>query len=482
MQKVKVIVTLVLTLSVLLMSVSTAAAGGPTGSWASGIACQNLDSANAATVTLSFYREGSATEAANYLSSIPAGSSKNWLTTSSVNMPGFPTNFIGSGVVSSSTQLACNVNTQSTGVGTKTSPYRMGTNAGVGSAAAAPVMYIPQVVKAAGGWNSYVAVQNTSVDNVTVAVHYYLSTGAEVGAAAETAVIPGQSTKLFYQSDNAGLPTGFNGGAKVQATSPADTGLAVVVALYKDGTSYSKSQFYSYNGAPAGANKVFVPRFVRKLVGNNSGLAVQNVSTTASTLTAVFNFDGVSYTVHSGSIAPGASWLLYAPSIPELSTVEGKQGSVVITADDAATTIIASVNEDNNDPTAGTRYGQGATYNAILDGEQSNTVFFAQFTKYAASVFSSGFQVSNTTDTDGTCNITYTAQTAINETNVPLPANGSIVRFANSGTQTAMKNMVSGYNAAVKVVCTVPVTGIVNMAAYGGKYGDSFTQTTGLNQ
>lgn len=484
MKQLKLLVSFVITLSIVLMSVSSVSAGGPTGSWASGISCQNLNPDVDATVTLSFYREGSDTEAINYLSSIPKGGSKNWLTTSGVNMPGFPTNFIGSGVVSSSTELACNVNTQSTGVGTKTSPYRIGTNAGFGSAQTAPVMFIPQVLKAAGGYQSYIAVQNTSTSDVTVKVHYYQSTGAEIVAAQETAVVKGQSTKLFYQSDNANIPAGFNGGAKVEATNPTDTNLAVTVALYKDGTSYSKSQFLSYNGAATGANKVFVPRFVRNLIGYQSGLTIQNVGVSETNVTVVFTFGTNSYTVNTTSpLQPGASWLLYAPSVAELSAagVSG-EGSAVVTAADGTASLIATVNEDNNVSTSGTRYGQGTTYNAIPDGQQSNIVFFAQFTKKVGNIFSSGFQISNTTDTAGTCDITYTGQTAINETDVPIAANGSIGRFANSGVQAAMLSMTSGYNAAVKVECTVPVTGIVNLAGYNGTYGDSFTQTGGLNQ
>ena len=94
----------------------SAKASGPTGSWSSGIACQNLDPANAAdSVTLDFYN-ADGTKAITYgpdsTTAIAAGGSRNWLTTSSSNMPGFPSSFIGSGVISSNRQLACNVNTQ----------------------------------------------------------------------------------------------------------------------------------------------------------------------------------------------------------------------------------------------------------------------------------------------------------------------------------------------------------------------------------
>lgn len=488
MQKAKVIFMLMAALALVATSFTSANAQGPTGGWSSGIACQNLDSGQDATVTLTFYREGSSALAIEFPGTIAAGGSRNWLTTSGVSMPGFPTNFTGAGVISSSTELACNINTQSTGAGSTGSPYRMGTASGFNEAQASPVMYMPQVIKGAAGFNSYFAVQNIANTEVTVNVQYFLSNGTEVTAAAESSTIPAQSSKVFYQAANANLPAGFNGGAKVSAAD-GSTKLAVVVALYKDGTQYSTSQFQSYNGAAEGANKVYVPRFVRKLLGNNSGIAVQNVGNVATAMTAVFNFQGTEYVVPSPSaIAPGASWLLYAPSIGQLAPVDAlteslRQGSAVITTSVAEAKIIATVNEDNNVPTAGTRFGQGSTYNAINAGLESNTVFIAQFTKKAVGeTFSSGFQVSNTTGTAGTCDIVYTAQPAINETGVPLPANGSIVRWALTGTNPAMVAMNTNYNAAVKVTCTVPVTGIVNMSAYGDKYGDSFTQTAGLNQ
>ena len=480
MQKTRFIITLLIAFALVMSSVTTAKASGPTGSWISGIACQNLDSANQAIVTLTFYREGSSTEAIHYDSFIDIGASKNWLTTSTTAMPGFPTNFIGSGVISSSTALACNVNTQSTGVGTTTSPYRLGTNAGFNDVQVAPTMYVPQVLKAIAGWNSYMAVQNTANAAVTVNVAYFNADGSTVAAAGESTVIPAQSTKVFYQEDNAGLPVGFNGGAKVSAVD-GTSGLAVGVALYQSGTDYTKAQFLSYNGFGGGADKVFGPRVVKNVAGNNTGIAVQNVGTAPVAVTMTFSFPGLATPiVMTQTVNVNASWVskVTLPVFAPVALLTDRQGSVVIEAPGGS--IVANINEDNQDPASGARMGQGSTYNAVLSGQESTTVFFSQFVKGAAG-FYSGFQVSNTTGTAGTCDIEYTAQPAINENDVALAANGTILRYSGSRLQTSMLNMVLGYNAAVKVTCTVPVTGIVNMSV-PNKYGDSFTQTTGLNQ
>jgi hypothetical protein len=142
--------------------------------------------------------------------------------------------------------------------------------------------------------------------------------------------------------------------------------------------------------------------------------------------------------------------------------------------------VVAIVNEDNRGG-AGIpveRAGQGSTYNAIADGTQTTTVSFAQIARKAGGIFSGGFQISNTTNIAGTCDITYAGAAAANET-VTLPASGSISRY---GPNVA--NLPDGFNAGVSATCTQPVVGISNMAVEPGtgKYGDTFLQGNGLNR
>ena len=481
MKSFRLLLIAILFVTILALPGKVAQAGGPTGTWASGIACQNLDNVNLANVSLVFYPQLNGTSAITYNTTIAAGASKNWLTTSGVSMPGFPSSFVGSALVTSDRAIACNVNSQSTGTGTTGDPYRIGTSAGLGSGQTASTIYIPQTIKEFSGFNSYISVQNTSATSVNVTVSYFNSAGSEIVAAQEQAAIPGYAAKVFYQNDNANLPAGFNGGAKV-VSSNVGVQLATTVAIFRDAANYTRTQFLSYNGFASGSAKVFVPRFVRNLIGYNSGMAIQNVGATPTVVTVVFNFQGTQYTYTSPSIAPNTSHLLYAPSMALLAPIDAlagglRQGSAVVSVDDLANDrIVVTVNEDNQTGEA-TRLGHGTTYNAPADGSQTTTVFFTQFTKAAGGIFSSGFQVSNTTTSAGTCNIVYSADPTANESNVPLPASGTIVRFA-----PQIVALDAGYNAAVKVTCTQAITGIVNLAAYGGKYGDSFTQTTGLNQ
>jgi len=345
-------------------------------------------------------------------------------------------------------------------------------------------MYAPQVMKNLAGWNSYIAVQNTDTSDASVTVTYKDAAGNAVTGATETVTIPAQSTHIFYQDSNTGLPDNFIGAATISADNGTSK-LAVVVNFYNDGSMSSKAQLHSYNGFASGANKLYVPRVVRNFYGYNSGLSIQNIGTSNTTVKITFNFAGNSYTYTSGTIAPGAALALYAPNMSELSGVDSlpqsqRFGSAVVEVQSGGP-IVAIVNEDNRGG-AGVpveRAGQGSTYNAIPAGTETTTVFFAQIARNAGGIFSGGFQVANTTNTDGTCNISYAGASAANETGVTLPANGSIARYGPNVT-----NLPDGFNGAVTVTCDVSIVGISNLAVNpgSGRYGDSFTQGNGLNQ
>jgi len=471
-------------LSLILALGPIATAQGPTGTWVSGIACQNLSDTEQATIMLAFYPEGSGTAALTYTDPVPIdpGGSRNYYTASSP--PGVPDPFIGAVVVSSDQPLACNVNTQTTGVGTQADPYRIGTSAGISADEAATEAYAPQVMKNLSGWSSYVAVQNTETSSVDVTVTYKDRDGNDIPAATETATIPGQSSKVFYQASNTDLPDQFLGAAAVSADDGISR-LATVVNFYNSGSDSSSAQLHSYNGFSSGADKLFVPRIVRNYYGYNGGLSIQNIGSAATTVTIAFYFGGSTYTYNSGSIVPGAALPLYAPDVTELDPVDSlpetqRFGSAEIQAASGGT-IVAIINEDNRGGPGvpAERVGKGSTYNAFADGLQTDTVFFAQITRKAGGVFSGGFQVANTTSTAGACDIAYAGAALADETGVTLPASGVIARY---GPNVA--NLPDGFNSSASVVCTQSIIGISNLAAEpgSGKYGDSFTQGNGLNR
>jgi len=481
---------LLICLGLLLTISSVVLAQGPGGEWISSIACQNLDAQNAAEITLSFYPQGSSTAIASHLDTIPPGNSRLYHT-NDVDI-GVPADFLGSVVVSSLTPVVCSVNTQNSGTGTSDDPYRIASSSGLDEAEVATEMYAPQVMKAYWGWNSYLSVQNASPENITVQVDYINRDGEDMPTASETATIPGLSNKIFYQSENATIPSDFVGAAKVTVTDPTDAKLAMVVNFYNSGTEASTSQFHSYNGASQGATKLYAPRVVRRFYGYNSGITIQNVSAVDTTVTVDFNFAGENFSYQSATISPSTALVLYLPNVSEIDTVDEldisqRFGNAVIEVDNDQARVIAIINEDNRGDTADNdgnsipteRIGQGSTYSAIPAGSESKILFFPQVPNQVDGVFSGGFFFSNVSGNDGFCEIHFTGVPGAKIDDFDVLANESKSYYAPD-----IANLPVGFNASVKVACNIEVIGIQNFAAApdSGKHGDSFTQNNAFNE
>ncbi|MDE3091543.1 MAG: hypothetical protein KGJ80_19410, partial [Chloroflexota bacterium] len=277
------------------------------------------------------------------------------------------------------------------------------------------------------------------------------------------------------------------------ATISGNGKMAADAVLFNGGATYTSTQFLSYSPLSAGANKLLVPRFVRNYHAFQSGLEIQNVGSAPTSATVTFSFGGSTYVTNTGTINPGATWVKYAPCcIPELAPVDSlpqpqRFGSAVIQAAPGGL-IAAIVNEDNRAQCNGVsgctfdsanQEGWAATYDAIPDGSQTNTVFIAEYMNHVGSPdFNSGFQVSNTTGLAGTCNITYTGAPAANESGVTLAANGAISRNAAN-----VPSLPSGFDNSVIVNCTQPIIGIYNYSARSTSYfGDSEGAANATNQ
>jgi hypothetical protein len=477
-------------LALLVGSVGIVSAQGPSGTYGSGIACANLGTAPA-TLQVNFYNQDG-TVALSYSdpTTVAVGGSRNYFTPSTP--AGLPSPFNGSAVVSSDQPLACTVNTQvvTPGVGTTTTPARADTSAGVDSSRASTSLYAPQVMKAlAGTYNSYISVQNTTSSALTAYVSYVDRTGVAYPTARESFTLQPQSNHIFYQASNANLPAGFLGGATITSTG----NLAAVAAFYNNGASYTTAQLNTYTAFASGAQRLFIPRFVRNYYGYNGGLSVQNIGSSATAITITFTFQGTTYVVPNVAINAGATYSPYATSITQLAPVDAlsvgsRVGSAVVDAAPGGS-IVAIVNEDNRGTCnaascpaiPANQVGVANTYTAFGDGSQTNNIFFTQVPRNvggSALSISGGFQVANTTGTAGTCSITYAGVSAANETNVALAANGSFSRFAPN-----VVSLTDGFNSSVTVQCTQAVIGISNFSARGvNYYGDSFVAADGVNQ
>jgi hypothetical protein len=487
----KKVFTIVIVLSLIFIaSIASVSAQGPSGTFVTGVSCVDL-SDNGATINVTVY--DSADDGGASLGSFPdtigAGSNVQYFTGSASDPIGTQ---LGSGqgsvVVSSDVEIACSLNTQTSG-GT----LRVGTSNGMAAANTNTEIFAPQVLRLLDGSNnlifgSYVAVQNaggTSSTNVTA--RYFDASGSEIGAAQQQFSIPPNSSHIFFQDANTNLPTNFNGSATF--TSDNGTNLAGTVVLF-DGSS----TLLTYDAFATGSSTVIGPRFVKNISGSTlfSGLACQNVSGSATDITADFNILNqetsslVSGQVASTGVGPRQSFLLFAGSFGNaaLDAINRGFGSVTVSASGGAE-IACTFNE--NSTTAGSSFfGNGSTYNGLSSSNATNTASFPQVVSLGSSSFQGGFQYANTTGTATTCSHTYANAGGVLGTisGVSLAGNDSNsvyapTEMANSGV-TAIVNAANTFNGSVTVVCGQPIVGIYNLAALP-LGGDSFTTNTGTN-
>lgn len=481
---------LVMTLGLVVMTVLGGALGvaaqGPSGTWVSGITIQNQNDTVDAEITMKFYwaagtaNEGDLAYSGTY--TIAAGLARTWYVPA--HIPDLPDGFIGSVVVSSDQPVVANVNTQlppDTAGGTPDDPNRIGTSSGV--SVPSTTLYFTQLMHDYWGWSSYIAVQNTSDSEASVVVRYYDETdGSEVTAARDTQTIPAYSTRIFYQPENSNLAPFWHGSAVITGTQP----LAGIANFYNSGSSKDTAQFHSYNAFSGGETKLYVPRLVKDFYDYQSGFKVQNVGTAPTDVTINYYFGGNTYTQMISSLQPGACAGPYLGSeghVPMLAGVSGA-GSAVMTS--SGEPIVATVNEDNRRGEAVEDHeGRGITYNAIVDGSQTDTVFFSQVTSRFYG-YSSGIQVQNV-------GMEATTVTAV------LSASG----FSDSTIQTTLQpneavswfvpNIVGSprFNGSAVVTADQPLVGIANMSyradtvpadGWARNYGDSFLTYNGVNR
>ena len=473
-KSVRVLLVLALVITGLGIGVLTAGAqGGRT--WVSGIQIQNQSTTDVANITVIFYWDEAhgGAEAHRFSDTIDAGKAKTYYVPTASQTSGLPVGFIGSAVVSSDQPVAANVNTQvpaSEGT-TPGLPIRIGTSSGV--LEPSTDLYFPQIMKGYYGWNSYLAIQNTASSSASVTVQYYNTAGTLVATDVET--VSPFSTYIFRQSDNASLPTSdFVGSAKATGTQE----LAGICNFYASEATYTEAQFHSYNAFSGGQTTLNVPRVVKDYYSYQSGLSVQNVGTSATTVTVTYYFGGTAYTQTSPSIDPNAAWGVYLGTEAQLpASMAGVSGSGSAKIESAGQPVVAIVNEDNR------TLGYGVTYNAFLDGEETTTVLFPQVAaKYYG--FCSGIQIQNVGTATANLTITYSMAGRSDVTKSGTAAPGeSYSKFAPD------EGVGDDFNGSVVVTSNQPIVGISNMSyrvdvdpRLGAKYGDSFTTYNGINK
>lgn len=190
------------------------------------------------------------------------------------------------------------------------------------------VAYAPVLMKSYYGFNTALTVQNVGDAPVDVTVTY--SNGAT-----NTKTIPAKASQLFYTPNEASIPNGWLGGAKIEATG------GNIVVLVNE--SSVKNRAASYTGFIAGGKKANAPIVMKSYYGFSTSVTCQNLGTVATTITATYS-NGVTETKNAPA---GGTALFYQPNTPGLSN--GFNGSAVFTASED---IVCVVNEDQVTNTA----------------------------------------------------------------------------------------------------------------------------------
>jgi hypothetical protein len=408
----RTVVSLSLALIVLLGLGLTASAAGPAGTWATGIQVQNQaasDSGQSATVTFRFYwKVGACPSGCPALGEpeltwtdptpIAAGKSRVYYVPNAI--PGLRDNFVGSAVVTSEgAPIAAILNTSRVaGAGESA---RTGSAIGVseeGSLMPSPMLYAPYLRKDYYGYNSYIAVQNTSNSAADVSVKYYDHLGVLVST--ETENIPAFSNQIFYQDANASLPAGFRGSAVIDGDG---TPLAAVVNNAGSGNDadVTTAGFESNNAFTGGATKVYVPKVTVNYYDYQSGLSIQNIGNAPTGMQVEFKFGANTYTKTSAApVGPNTAWQIFLATASASGIPAGHSGSgsAIVTSLDGQPIVVLVT--ERNDAT-----GFSVVWNGLADGSGAPSVLFPKYDRWYYN-YNGGIQIQNLGDQP--CNICAT--------------------------------------------------------------------------
>ena len=275
------------------------------GGYTTGIGLVNLGAAPVSP-TITYRDPSGAVVKTQSLGSVPAGGyvgAYSGKTTGGLATDaGLPDGFVGTATIAApGGQLAATVN-------------EVGAGGAFGSydavAAGAANLFMPVILNGGyGGYYTGIDVQNTTGTAGTVTVTYYDAQGAQVGSAVSNAIAPNGHLALYSGDPSAGPPrsaTGYT--ARLSATVP-------LAAITNEGNG---SWLSSYNAFPGVAGGQALP--LVENVGSDgwsAGLNVMNTGSSSATVTVTFYGDisGAQIGQTSATLAPGAFWGLYTPTL-----------------------------------------------------------------------------------------------------------------------------------------------------------------------
>jgi hypothetical protein len=269
-KKLNVLVILVLMLSLVVI----APASAQSITWTSGFQVQNLES-TAANIVIKYFNQDGTQPIADVVDTVPANGSKTYYPIHAAD------GFNGSVVVESDQPIVAIANTLGN------NPQYAASTEGISQGGNS--VKLPLIMRGNAGYYTWFNVQNAGSTDASVSVSYVPGSAGNAHSEGPITIKPGAS-HTFDQHDVTQLGTTFVGSAVVTSDQP------IVATVMQVGETYKNMM--GYNGFTQGSTTVSLPLVMSNNNGYYTGFQVQNVGTSATTVT-------VSYGSNlAGSFAP----------------------------------------------------------------------------------------------------------------------------------------------------------------------------------
>jgi hypothetical protein len=390
--------------------------------YTAGFQVQNLDPDNPATVTIVYYNQDGS-EAASVPDTIPAGGAKTYFPLSAVS-----DGFNGSIVISSDRDIRAIANILGNGLD-------YGASYG-GFTAGAGTVYVPLLMKANSGYNTWFNVQNAGTAPTTVSITY--SDGVTASC---PNLQPGAACTLDQSTE--AHASGWVGSGEVSA----DQNLAVTVM------EVGPTTLFAYSGFTGGSTDVAMPLVNANNAGFVTGIQIQNMGATPTQVTLSYTPSTAGSPCAETKTIPAGQSVTFAIRAFALSEsgedcANGARfvGSARVSANSANNDLVAIVNQLN------TGKNKGAAYEGFDPDSATGSIVMPLIMDRNSNYFT-GFSVLNVGDGTTTVNCTFTNSTHTESASLDP---GEALTVIQNGV------IASGYVGSASCTASESIVGIVN--------------------
>ena len=345
----------------------------------------------------------------------------------------------------------------------------------IGSSSTASTFYVPLVQKSTST-NSQIMIQNAGTSATTVDIQLIKAAASPGANFTKSAVsIQAGATYYFDVTDEGTIASGWYGSAVISSSGQ----LSVISNKFAGADSLQT--FNGFMSTQLGSSW-FIPLFTSRLTnGLSTPISVQNLSGSsiaAGDLDLVCTKDpasgGANSFPASNTSAVGVNESYFFNPVTDTTLPPNWYGSCQVTAPGNVAVFVQmrkpGVSADE------------AAYEAINANGTRTTVLVPLVAKILSNGFATPVTIQNLGGTAATVNITYTpsaayvsaggSSTPLTETNVSIPANGSLIR--NFRLASTFTTMPSGWYGTMTVTSTGnALDGFVQLTTLGATSGDT---------